>query len=328
MSKLYYFVATAILQYIIMQTVIITGGTGLVGKALTKHLVAKGYHVIILTRKLPAVKDSNAAINYALWNVKEKTIDAAAVQNADYIIHLAGAGVVDKRWRDAYKKEIQDSRTQSSALLFEALQQHANKVKAVVSASAIGWYGADEEQQGRQDSFVETDNAAPGFLGDTCKLWEQSIEPVQQLGKRLVKLRTGIVLSNDGGALAEFKKPIQLGVAGILGSGKQIISWIHIDDLCKMFMEALQNEQLNGVYNAVAPVPVSNKTLTLELAKRIKGKFFIPLHVPAFVLKLLMGESSIEVLKSTTVSSKKIQSTGFIFLYPSITTALHQLCKK
>ena len=229
---------------------------------------------------------------------------------------------------DAYKKEIQDSRTQSSALLFETLQQHANKVKAVVSTSAIGWYGADEELQGGQDSFVETDNAAPGFLGDTCRLWEQSIEPVQQLGKRLAKLRTGIVLSNDGGALAEFKKPIQLGVAGILGSGKQIISWIHIDDLCKMFMEALQNEQLSGVYNAVAPAPVSNKTLTLELAKRIKGKFFIPLHVPAFVLKLLMGESSIEVLKSTTVSSKKIQSTGFIFLYPSITTALHQLCKK
>ena len=311
-----------------MQTVIITGGTGLVGKALTKHLVAKGYYVIILTRKLPAVKGSSTAINFALWNVKEKTIDAAAIQNADYIVHLAGAGVVDKRWTAAYKKEIQDSRTQSSALLFETLQQHTNKVKAVVSASAIGWYGADVEQQDNQNSFVETDNAAPGFLGDTCKLWEQSIEPMQQLGKRLVKLRTGIVLSNDGGALAEFKKPIQLGVAGILGSGKQIISWIHIDDLCKMFMEALQNEQLNGVYNAVAPAPVSNKTLTLELAKRIKGKFFIPLHVPAFVLKLLMGESSIEVLKSTTVSSKKIQAAGFIFLYPSITTALQQLCKK
>ena len=194
-----------------------------------------------------------------------------------------------------------------------------------MGASAIGWYGEDTFKH--EKSFVETDKAAAGFLGETCQLWEQSIEPVEALQKRLVKLRIGIVLSNDGGALAEFKKPIMLGVAGILGNGKQIVSWIHIDDLCRLFINALENDQLSGSYNAVAPAPVTNKTLTIELAKKMKGKFFIPLHVPAFILKVMLGDRSIEVLKSVTVSSEKIVKTGFTFLYPTINLALKQLCK-
>ncbi len=311
-----------------MQTVLITGGTGLVGKTLSRHLAAKGFSVIILGRTPPAVKKTDIQISYAQWNVKEKTIDVQAIQKADYIIHLAGAGVVEKRWTETYKKEIQDSRTQSSTLLVDTLKQHTNKVKAVVSASAIGWYGADEADQHKPGGFVETDKAAPGFLGDTCKLWEESIEPVEQLGKRLVKLRTGIVLSNDGGALAEFKKPLRLGIAAILGNGKQIVSWIHIDDLCRMFIEAIQNEQWSGTFNAVAPVPVSNKILTLTLARQLKGSFFIPIYVPAFALNMILGESSIEVLKSCYVSCKKIKEAGFTFLYPSIMVALEELCKK
>jgi len=310
-----------------MQTVLITGGTGLVGRALTQQLIKKGYQVIILTRKLP-VGNTQANPGYALWNINEKTIDSKAVQQADHIIHLAGAGVVEKRWSNAYKKEIQDSRTQSSALLIQAMQQNENKIKTLVSASAIGWYGADGEAQQKGLGFTETASPAPGFLGETCKLWEQSIEPAEQMGKRVVKLRTGIVLSNEGGALAEFKKPLKLGIAGILSKGTQIISWIHIDDLCRMFVEALQNEQLSGTYNAVAPAPVSNKTLTLELASIMKGNFFIPVHVPAIVLKMMLGESSVEVLKSCTVSCEKIKQAGFTFLYPSIEAALNQLCNK
>ncbi len=306
-----------------MQTVLISGGTGMVGRQLTKHLLKKGYQVIILTRKIPFLKDANPNISYALWNLADQTIDSEAVQKASYLIHLAGAGVVDKKWTKVYKDEIANSRTQSSALIIKALSNHTHSIKTIISASAIGWYGEDPSPNAK--GFVEIDLAAKGFLGETCKKWEQSIEPVEKMGIRLVKLRIGIVLSNDGGALAEFKKPIQFGVAGILGTGNQMVSWIHIDDLCRLFIEGIENEQLAGTYNAVAPLPVSNKELTIELAHQIKGKFYIPLHVPKFILKIMMGERSIEILKSTTVNCEKIKKTGFTFLYPSIEAALHQL---
>jgi uncharacterized protein (TIGR01777 family) len=307
-----------------MQTVLITGGTGLVGKSLANALLASGFRVIIISRTLtgkPAIKN----LSYALWNVKKQEIDIAAVQAADFIIHLAGAGVVEKKWTAAYKKEIRESRTESSRLIIKALKNNDNKVKAVVSASAIGWYGADHDPA---KPFTEDDVADDSFLGQTCKLWEESIEPVMDLGKRLVKLRTGIVLGNDGGALAEFKKPVRFGAATVLGNGKQTVSWIHIDDLCRMFMAAIENDAISGSYNAVAPVPVSNKTLTLTLAKAMRGDFYIPLHVPAFVLKIMMGERSIEVLKSTTVSCKKILDTGFTFNFTTIEAALANLIKK
>ena len=309
-----------------MQTVLITGGTGLIGKAITAHLTDKGYHVILLTRKAPREKSDAPNIEFALWDIKKQTINISALQKADHIIHLAGAGVVDKKWTATYKKEIQESRTESSKLLINTLKNNPNKVKTIVSASAIGWYGEDAAKDGK--AFVETDAAATGFLGETCRLWEQSISSFEVPGRRLVKLRTGIVLSNNGGALAEFKKPIMFGVASILGNGKQVVSWIHIVDLCSMYIVAIENEQLSGVYNAVAPQPVTNKTLTIELAKTMKGKLYIPLHVPSFILKLMLGDRSMEVLKSTTVSCAKIQQTGFTFLYPTIENALKQLCGK
>ena len=309
-----------------MQTIILTGGTGLIGKALTQRLLKKGFRVIVFTRKLPAAP-ATEGLQYALWNVKEKKIDIAAIQKADHIIHLAGAGVVDKRWTAAYKKEIQESRTQSSALLIEALKQNENKVQTIVSASATGWYGADTEQS-LQKGFIETAPADIHFLGETCRLWEESVDAATALGKRVVKVRTGIVLSNEGGALAEFKKPLKYGLATILGSGRQTVSWIHIDDLCRIFMEAIQNTNLHGAYNAVAPASVSNKILILTLGKIVRNKFFTPVYVPSIVLKIMLGESSIEVLKSCTVSCEKIKQAGFTFLYPSITAALMQLCKE
>ncbi|MEP6712861.1 MAG: TIGR01777 family oxidoreductase [Ferruginibacter sp.] len=304
-----------------MQTVLITGGTGLIGRKLVSLLAEKGYRTIILTR---AVKNDpvNNEISFALWDVKNQTIDISAVQKANYIIHLAGAGVVDKKWTVAYKKEIIDSRTKSSELLINTLKNNTHSVKAVVSASATGWYGEDKIAG---HFFSEEDKPANDFLGETCKLWEQSIEAAEALNIRVCKLRTGIVLSKEGGALAEFLKPVKLGIAGILGTGKQVVSWIHIDDLCRMYIAAIENTAMHGSYNAVAPMPVTNKELTLKLARAVKGKFYIPMHVPVFILKIIMGSRSTEVLKSTTVSNAKIKDTGFTFLYPSIDAALNNI---
>ncbi len=310
-----------------MPTVLITGGTGTIGRALTELLLQKGYDVIVVTRDAARQRPSaTEGLTYAAWNISAQTIDSAAIQQADYIVHLAGAGVADKRWTAKRKKEIVDSRTQSSALLVKALQQNSNQVKAVVSASAIGWYGADPAIP-NPAPFEESAPPNGDFLGETCKIWEKSIEPVTQLGKRLVKIRTGIVLSNDGGALVEFKNPLRFGIAAIIGSGKQVISWIHIEDLCRIYLQAIEDNNMHGAYNAVAPVPVDNKTLTLQLANAIRNKFFIPIHVPAAVLKIVLGEMSVEVLKSATVSSAKIKKEGFQFAYPSIEAALNQLTR-
>jgi hypothetical protein len=310
-----------------MSTVLITGGTGMIGKRLTELLINKGYQVIILTRGQTSVTSNQSSVSYAQWNIEKQTIDVDAIQKADHIIHLAGAGVADKRWTTKRKKEIVDSRVQSSKLIVKAVTEIPNTIKTVVSTSAIGWYGADTKDS-LQNGFDEDANADTEFLGTTCKLWEESISAVESVNKRLVKLRVGIVLSNAGGALAEFRKPMQMGIAAILGNGKQIISWVHVDDLCNMFIYAIEHEEMNGVFNAVAPNPVSNKTLTLTLAKIMKGNFFIPFYVPAFLLKIILGEMSVEVLKSATVNANKIKKAGYVFLYPTIETALKQLFKK
>jgi uncharacterized protein (TIGR01777 family) len=304
-----------------MATILITGGTGLIGNALRQALEQKGYHIIILTRNPNANTGSSSPnVRYATWDIEKNYIDKDAISTADYIIHLAGAGVVEKRWTKKRKQEIIDSRVKSSELLVKSMANIPNKIKAIVSATAIGWYGPDPIIP-NPTPFTETDPAHDSFLGNTCKLWEQSIEPVTELGKRLVKFRIGIVLSEKGGAMKEFRRPLKFGVTAILGNGKQILSWIHIDDLVKLFIDGIENEKLAGVYNAVAPHPVSNKELTLQLAKA-RGKFYIPIHVPTFALRLVLGEMSIEVLKSATVSSSKIEKTGFVFKYSTIEEAI------
>ena len=314
-----------------MLTVMITGGTGLLGKALSNYLSNHGYHVIILSRQVNTVfikqpsEPTKGTLQYARWDIKNKEIDLQAFRETDYIIHLAGAGVMDKKWTKAYKQEIVNSRVESSKLLLNTLITVPNHVKAFIGASAIGFYGEDKQPP---RAFVEEDPPASGFLAETCSRWEESTQSVTQLNIRRVILRIGIVLSKEGGALRSFMKPMRFRVAPILGNGKQMVSWIHIADLCRMILFAIENEQVQGYYNAVAPEPINNLTLNKALASKMKGSFYFPFHVPSFLLKWLLGEKSIEVLKSTTVSSEKIQKEGFRFDYPTIDIALNELIKK
>jgi len=302
-----------------MARVLITGGTGMIGKALTAALLDKGYTVTILTREKPR-NSPDQRITYAEWDIKNQKIDNVAIAKADYIIHLAGANVGEKRWTKKRKQEIVDSRVKSGQLLIKAMKEIPNQVKAVISSSGIGWYGPDPVIP-NPNPFTEYAPAYSDFLGQTCLQWEQCLEPVTQLGKRLVRLRTGIVLGEEGGALDEFKKPLRFGLATILANGKQIVSWIAIEDLVQLYIKAIEDTQMSGPYNAVAPNPVTNKQLVLQFAKKINGKSYIPFYVPSFVLKLVLGEMSIEVLKSATVSCNKVLQTGFNFQFPTIETA-------
>jgi uncharacterized protein (TIGR01777 family) len=304
-----------------MQTVLITGGTGMVGQALTNTLIEKGYEVIVLTRT--PKRSSRLQLSYAEWDVKNQYIDPAAIKKATIFVHLAGESVASKRWTTKRKQEIIDSRVQTGQLLAKVLQENKHQVHTFISASAIGWYGPDNEKS-RDQGFSETDPMDNSYLGTTCGLWESSTDSIKVLGIRHIVLRIGIVLNKRGGALAEFVKPAKFGLATILGKGNQIVSWIHQIDLCNIILFAIENKQIEGIYNAVAPNPVSNKELTLTVASKY-FKHHLNINVPVFILKIMLGEMSIEVLKSAKVSSKKLQQQGFEFNYSNIIEAIDNL---
>ncbi len=304
-----------------MQTVLITGGTGMVGQSLTDALIDQGYEVIVLTRS--PRKSSRLHLSYAKWDIDQQYIDPKALEVANVIVHLAGESVATKRWTVKRKKEILDSRVQSGKLLSNALKTMPHQVHTFIGASAIGWYGPDNEQS-LKAGFTETDPVDESYLGDTCRQWEESVASITALGIRKVTLRIGIVLNKRGGALLEFTKPAKLGVAAILGDGKQIVSWIHHQDLSAMILFAMAHKNMEGVYNAVAPEPVTNESLTVHISSKYHS-WYVKVHVPVWVLKIMLGEMSIEVLKSAKVSSQKLQNSQFSFQFPTISSAIGNL---
>ena len=308
-----------------MKTVLITGGTGMIGRALVSQLLFRGYKVIVLSRTRHQTVLEN--MSYAYWHVEKQEIDEDAIREADYIIHLAGANISEKRWTKDRKANILASRVDSSTLLYKTLSKVEHKTKKIISASAIGWYGPDIEKQ-NSFPFVEQASHFDDFLGNTCYSWEQAIAPVRNLGICLAILRAGIVLSAEGGVVEAFMKPLKFGFATVMGSGKQMISWIHIDDLVRLYIEVMENKDYSGIYNAVAPAPVSNRTLVVELAKSIRGKYYSVLPVPKLFLKLVVGEMSTEVLKSTTVSCSKVEQAGFVFTFPTIQLAMKEVVRQ
>lgn len=258
-----------------------------------------------------------------MWDVNRGVMDTEALTGVDAIIHLAGAGIADKPWTEKRKQEIRDSRTRSTRLLVDQLKKTSHTVKTFVSASAIGYYGFE----GGETVFAEDSKPGSDFLASVVKDWEAEIDPIQELNIRTVKIRIGIVLSEQGGALKEMANPVRWGVGAPLGSGKQYMSWIHIDDLCRMFVYALKHDHLQGAYNGVGPSWVNNKELTQAIAKALKKPLWLP-SVPGFVLKLMLGEMADLVLKGSKVSGEKIAQAGFTYQYPDLDVALTNLLRK
>jgi uncharacterized protein (TIGR01777 family) len=296
------------------QNVLITGGTGFIGKYLTKMLLDNGYSVSILSR---GAKMSTEDITYYSWDVSTNSIEEAAVLNADYIIHLAGENIAEKRWTEKRKAEILDSRTLPAQLIYTVLKKHNKKLEAFISASAIGIYGAVNGEG------ICTENTAPAFdfIGMVCQEWEKSADLMKGLGIRTVKIRTGLVLGRDGGLLKKLAPIFKYGLGSALGSGQQYMPWIHVYDLCSMYLEALDNPAMSGAYNATINDSTTNASFSKALAKQYGYTTWLP-NVPTFLIRLGLGEMSNAVLTGRRVSSDKIKSLGFRFQYTNLDNAL------
>ncbi len=292
--------------------ILITGGTGLIGTRLSEMLIDSGYEVAHLSRHVGPVNRYKTF----RWDIKNHFIDDHAIAWADYIINLAGASVAESKWTDERKKEIISSRVDSTNLLYDCLQQTSHHVKGFISASAVGIYGDSGEH-----IVTEESNYASGFLSEVSQKWEEAAWKMHNLNIRTAIFRIGMVLSDQGGALPQMARPVKFMAGSPLGSGKQFMSWIHIDDLCRLFIKAIEEPQFAGVFNAVSPNPVTNEDFTKALAEVMHRPLMMP-KIPAFGLKLVLGEMSEVVLDSARVSSAKLQNTGFTFEYAFIEDAL------
>lgn len=294
--------------------VLITGGTGLIGKRLTQMLLDKGYEVAFLSRK----KTNIPSVQVFEWDINKGYIEEGAVDNVHFLVHLAGSNVAEGRWTEERKKSILESRTGSIRLIARKLAEKQLKPAAFVSASGISYYGQDTGDKRN----TEATPAGNDFLSHVSVEWEKAADEIAVLGTRTIKLRTGIVISKDGGAIPKMALPARLGVGAPLGSGKQWISWIHLDDMCRLYIEALENENWQGAYNAVAVPPVTNEELTNAICKVLHRPRWLP-NVPAFALKLVFGEMAAVVLGGNYVVNERIENeTGFNYRYGDLESAL------
>lgn len=284
--------------------VLITGATGMIGRSLVPALISKGYKVSILSRRARPLPNTRVF----LWNVEDQSIDTACFDGVSTIIHLAGENIAGERWSQKRKQEIVDSRVNSTKLLLKGLSSSAHQVTTIISASATGFYGDRADER-----LTENSETGDDFLATCCAKWEAAVDEFETQQLRIVKLRTGFILDKKQGGLPLMALPVKLFVGAPLGTGKQWVPWIHLEDMVNMYIHALENP-IEGAFNATAPTPVTNKTLTKTLAKVI-GRPVWPINVPAPVLQTILGEMSIVALTSTNTSAQKILDTGFTFKY-------------
>jgi uncharacterized protein (TIGR01777 family) len=296
------------------KNVVLTGGTGFIGKKLTQLLLENGFSVSILSR---TAKKNLEGISYFQWDVDAGTIDEQAIVNADYVIHLAGENIGAKRWTTARKKAILDSREKSTQLLYACLQKNNKQLDAFISASGVGIYGAITDEL----VCTELTPAASDFLGTVCQKWESATVPIRDLGIRTVQIRTALVLGKGDGVLQQLLPLFRYKLGSAIGSGKQYMPWIHIDDLCRIYLAAITNSEMQGPYNAAVNDSTTNTVFSNTLAKVLGYRIWLP-NVPAFVLQLVIGEMAQLVLKGRRVASDKIEKIGFQFQFTDLEKAL------
>lgn len=298
--------------------ILITGGTGLVGKELTKQLIEKGHTVSILSRS----KRNIPNVTVYTWNIKKSKIEDGALQNVDVLVHLAGAGIADERWTDKRKKIIIDSRVEPVKMLINKFKEIGKSPRAFVSASAVGFYGGDRGEE----RLTEDSSEGADFLAECTIKWEAIADTFgEEMNCRVAKIRVGVVLSEDGGALPKLIQPIKFGAGTALGSGKQWMSWIHNYDLAAIFVKAIEDDTMTDAYNATAPHPVRNNEMTKVAANVLSRPLILP-NAPAFALKLVFGEMAVVVLGGTYVENKRIvEETNFNYQFPEIEGALKDL---
>ncbi|MCB9251320.1 MAG: TIGR01777 family protein [Flavobacteriales bacterium] len=299
-----------------MSTILISGGTGMIGKKLGSMLADKGHQIRILSR----TPRPNQIPPQFEWNPGTGYVNPEAIKNCDCVLHLAGINIAGSRWTPKRKKQIIQSRIKTAEILFNSIKSKGIALDSFISASAIGYYGALSSEH----IYMENDPPANDFLGETCLLWEQSADHFGVIAKRVVKLRIGVVLDRFQGAFPKFDLQTKLFLGTALGTGKQYIPWIHIEDLCRIFIAAVENRDLSGPFNAVASEHVSNERFIKTLSE-VNHRPFWRLNVPSFFLKLIFGEMSVMFLKGSRVSNEKILKTGFKFKFTKLKDALLNL---